>query len=109
MNLGFRPHLNLRVVKDVATGKTEELTPRAVFIFIGLDPNVDFLRGVIDLDQWGFIKTGLTLETNMKGVYAAGDVRAGSTKQVASAVGEGATVALMIRQLLEVLRCPMQT
>ena len=89
------------VVKDVETGKTEELTPGAVFIFIGLDPNVDFLRGAIDLDQWGFIKTGITLETSMDGVYAAGDVRAGSTKQVASAVGEGATAALMIRQFLE--------
>jgi len=89
------------VVKSVDTGKTEELTPGAVFIFIGLDPNVDFLRGTIDLDQRGFITTGATLETNIAGVYAAGDVRAGSTKQVASAVGEGATAALMIRQFLE--------
>ena len=89
------------VIKDVNTEETEELKPGAVFIFIGLDPNVDFLRGTIDLDQWGFIKTGTTLETNIEGVYAAGDVRAGSTKQVASAVGEGATAALMIRQFLE--------
>ncbi len=49
----------------------------------------------------GFIKTGTTLENNIEDVYAAGDVRAGSTKQVASAVGEGATAALMIRQFLE--------
>ena len=89
------------VVKSVDTGETEELTPGAVFIFIGLDPNVDFLRGAIDLDQWGFIKTGATLETSIGGVFAAGDVRAGSTKQVASAVGEGAAAALMIRQYLE--------
>jgi len=93
--------LSTVLVKSVDTGKTEELTPGAVFIFIGLDPNVDFLRGAIDIDQWGFIKTGATLETNMEGVFAAGDVRAGSTKQVASAVGEGATAALMIRQYLE--------
>ena len=89
------------VVESVDTGKTEELTPGAVFIFIGLDPNTQFLRGVIDVDQWGSIKTSNTLETSMQGVYAAGDVRAGSTKQVASAVGEGATAALMIRQFLE--------
>ena len=89
------------VVESVDTGKTEELTPGAVFIFIGLDPNTEFLRGVIDVDQWGSIKTSNTLETSMQGVYAAGDVRAGSTKQVASAVGEGATAALMIRQFLE--------
>ncbi|PKB73369.1 MAG: hypothetical protein BZY75_02250 [SAR202 cluster bacterium Io17-Chloro-G7] len=93
--------LSSLVVKDVGTGKTEELTPGAVFIFIGLDPNVDFLRGAIELDQWGFIKTSPTLETSIEGVFAAGDVRGGSTKQVASAVGEGATAALMIRQFLE--------
>ncbi len=89
------------VVKSVDTGKVEELTPAAVFIFIGLDPNVDFLRGTVDLDRWGFITTGQNLETSLEGVYAAGDVRAGSTKQVASAVGEGATAALMIRHYLE--------
>ncbi len=89
------------VVESGDTGKTEELTPGAVFIFIGLDPNTQFLRGVVDVDQWGAIKTSETLETSMQGVYAAGDVRAGSTKQVASAVGEGATAALMIRQFLE--------
>ena len=89
------------VVKDVNTGEIEELRPGAVFIFIGLLPNTGFLRSSIDLDQWGAIATGPTLETRLEGVYAAGDARAGSTKQVASAVGEGATAALMIRQFLE--------
>ena len=89
------------VVKDMVTGATEELRPGAVFIFVGLDPNTGFLGSVVDLDRWGFITTGATLETNIEGVFAAGDVRAGSTKQVASAVGEGATAALMVRQYLE--------
>ena len=89
------------VIKDVTTGETKEMRPGAVFVFIGLDPNTKFLRGVVDLDQWGSINTTVTLETNIGGVFAAGDVRAGSTKQVASAVGEGATAALMIRQFLE--------
>ena len=89
------------VIKNASTGEIEELKPGAVFVFIGLDPNVDFLRSVVDLDQWGFITTGENLQTSVEGVYAAGDVRAGSTKQVASAVGEGATAALMIRQYLE--------
>ena len=89
------------VIQDVTTGQTKELKPGAVFIFIGLDPNTEFLRGVVDLDQWGSINTTVTLETSMEGVFAAGDGRAGSTKQVASAVGEGATAALMIRQFLE--------
>ena len=89
------------IIKNVASGEVEELKPGAVFIFIGLDPNVDFLQGTVDLDQFKFISTGLTLETSLGGVFAAGDVRGGSTKQVASAVGEGATAALMIRQYLE--------
>ena len=72
-----------------------------MFIFIGLDPNTDFLRDLVDLDQWRFIITNEALETSVGGVFAAGDVRAGSTKQVASAVGEGATAALMIRHYLE--------
>ena len=94
-------HLETVVVKDLKNGAVEELTPGAVFIFIGLDPNTEFLKGVIELDEHGFIKTGATLETNVHGVFAAGDVRLGSTKQVASAVGEGATAALMVRQYLE--------
>jgi len=89
------------VIKSVDTDKTEELTPGAVFIFIGLDANTGFLGTSVGLDQWGSVKTGATLETNIEGVFAAGDVRAGSTKQVASAVGEGAAAALMIRQFLE--------
>jgi len=89
------------VIKDETSGETEELRPGAVFVFIGLDPNTQFLKGVVDVDQWGSIKTSETLETSIQGVFAAGDVRAGSTKQVASAVGEGATAALMIRQFLE--------
>ncbi len=100
---GFKGNAKLSsvVVKSGETGEVQELTPGAVFVFIGLDPNVDFLRGTVDLDQWGFIKTGMNLETSIAGVFAAGDVRAGSTKQVASAVGEGATAALMIRQYRE--------
>ena len=89
------------VVKDRNTGATEELSPGGVFVFIGLDPNTGFLRDVVDLDRWGFVVTDLTLQTSIDGVYAAGDVRAGSTKQVSGAVGEGTTAALMIRQYLE--------
>ncbi len=77
------------VVRNTGTGSTEVLHPAGAFIFIGLDPNTDFLKGKIDLDDYGFIRTSKILETTMPGVFAAGDARAGSTKQVASAVGEG--------------------
>jgi thioredoxin reductase (NADPH) len=71
-----------------------------VFVFIGLSPNTEWLPPEIELDQNGAIVTSPTLETSMPGVFAAGDVRQGSTKQAASAAGEGATVALMIRDYL---------
>jgi len=89
------------VLEHVATGEIEEHHPAAVFVFVGLDPNTGFLRGTIDLDERGFIATDATFMTSMPGVFAAGDVRVGSTKQLASAVGEGAAVAIQIRGFLE--------
>lgn len=90
------------VVEDRASGELKELDPAAAFIFVGLDPNTSFLKGQIDLDQWGFVETDpFTFMTSAPGIFAAGDVRKGSTKQLASAVGEGAAVALQIRAYLD--------
>lgn len=73
-----------------------------VFIFIGLKPNTQFLvDSGVELDEIGMVKTDKKLETNIPGVFCAGDVRSGATMQIASAVGEGATAALMIREYLE--------
>ena len=89
------------IVKDHRTGETREIGSGAVFVFIGLDPQTEFLKGVVGLDQGGFIATGPNLETSLPGVFAAGDSRVGSTKQVVSAMGEGATAALMVREYLQ--------
>lgn len=89
------------VVRDREGGEIREFNPAGAFVFIGLDPNTDFLKGTVDLDQWGFVVTDDTFQTSIRGVYAAGDVRAGSTKQLASATGEGVTALLMVRQHLE--------
>ena len=94
-------HLESIIVQDRATGENEELFPAAVFIFIGLDPNTAFVKDLVETDKYGFITTSGTMETSLEGVFAAGDARGRSTKQVASAVGEGATAALMIRNYLE--------
>ena len=94
-------HLESVLVLDRTTEKVEELFPAAAFIFIGLDPNTGFVKDSVETDKWGFITTSATMETSLEGVFAAGDARGGSTKQVASAVGEGATAALMIRNYLE--------
>jgi thioredoxin reductase (NADPH) len=89
------------VLRDRLSGVVEGLHPAAVFVFIGLSPNSGWLPSDIQRDPTGFIQTKLNLETSLPGVFAAGDVRAGSTKQAASAVGEGATAALMIREYLK--------
>ena len=88
------------IVEDRATGELKELQYDGVFVFVGLAPNSDLVKGKVELDPYGFVVTDKTLMTNMPGLFVAGDARAGSTKQAASAVGEGATAALMIRQYL---------
>jgi thioredoxin reductase (NADPH) len=102
------------------TNRTEALPIDGAFIFIGLTPNTGFLKSSdLALDQWGFIVTGhalkhsrdrsaafqrrdpFLLETSTPGIFAAGDVRDASTKQVVSAAGEGSTAALEIREYLK--------
>lgn len=107
-------------INDRKTGAMETIHPAGVFVFIGLTPNTSALAGTgVEMNQWGFVMTGhdlvhdgrqlpafngrepMFLETSIPGVFAAGDVRQGSTKQVASAAGEGATAALLIREYLK--------
>ena len=89
------------LVEDLQTGEIAEHHPAGAFVFIGLDPNTGFVKGQVDLDERGFIATDATFMTSVPGVFAAGDVRGGSTKQLASAVGEGAAVAIQIRGYLD--------
>lgn len=86
---------------DVATGKKVAIKTDGVFVFIGLKPNSGFLGGALGVDEVGLIKTDANLMSSMPGVFVAGDIRSGATMQVASAVGEGATAALKIREYLE--------
>jgi thioredoxin reductase (NADPH) len=99
----FRGDSRLRsvVVADRATGDRTELSPDGVFVFIGLSPNTELVSGLVELDHLGFIHTDMGMQTSLAGMFAAGDVRAGSTKQAASAAGEGAAAALAIRRYLE--------
>jgi thioredoxin reductase (NADPH) len=94
---------------DKTTGEKREFVIDGVFVFVGLMPNSQFLAGSdIELDEVGFIKTDTRLETKVPGVFAAGDIRSGATMQIASAAGEGATAALMIREYLEGRERPPQ-
>src|SRR5574341_1506315 len=91
------------LVEDRATVRVTDWHPYGIFVFVGLSPNAGFLPAEIKRDRWGFIVTDSALMTSLPGVFAAGDVRAGSTKQAAAAAGEGVTAALMIRQHLQLL------
>lgn len=89
-------------VKATKASEPVTFSTDGVFVFIGLKPNTQFLAGSgIEVDERGLIKTDEHLATTMPGVFASGDVRSGATMQVASAVGEGATAALNIREFLE--------
>ena len=83
-------------------GESIDFVTDGIFIFVGLKPNTEFLAGSdIELDEQGLVKTDSHLETSVKGIFASGDVRSGATMQIASAVGEGATAALAIREYLD--------
>lgn len=89
-------------VRAVKNGEPTVFDTDGVFVFVGLKPNTEFLAGsAIELDEQGLIKTNAHLQTSMPGVYASGDVRSGATMQIASAVGEGASAALSIREYLD--------
>lgn len=89
-------------IKVTSDGEPVELELDGVFVFVGLDPNSQFLLSTpVEIDDVGFVVTDQNLMTNMPGVFAAGDIRSGATMQIASAAGEGATAALKIREYLE--------
>ena len=88
-------------LKNGETGAVSEMTPAACFVFIGLQPNTELVKDLVETDATGFITTGLDLQTSVPGFFAAGDVRSGSTKQAASAAGEGAAAALGLRRYLQ--------
>ncbi|HEU5121575.1 MAG TPA: FAD-dependent oxidoreductase [Candidatus Saccharimonadales bacterium] len=89
-------------IAGTKNGERQLFETDGIFIFIGLKPNTGFLKGtLIKLDEQGMIQTDQKLMTAMPGVFASGDVRSHATMQIASAVGEGATAALSIREYLD--------
>jgi thioredoxin reductase (NADPH) len=112
--------LDALVLRDVDSGERETHKTGGLFILIGADPHTDWLPAEIERDRWGYVLTGSDLmregmlpetwplerppqilETSMPRVFAVGDVRQGSTKRVASAVGEGSVVVEQLHRLFE--------
>lgn len=98
---GDRGRFAAVVARERDTGETYRFPAAAAFVFIGLTPNTAFLGDTVKHDGGGFLRTSPTMETSMPGVFAAGDVRSGSTKQLGSAVGDGIAALLMVRRQLE--------
>ena len=111
---GSEQQLEWLTLRDRSTGAEETTKADALFVFIGARPHTEWLDGTVALDEHGFVVTGRDiaadawplerspdfLETSMPGVFAAGDIRRGSVKRVAAAVGEGSTATLLVREFL---------
>ena len=80
-------------VEDLKTGEKYSIPVQGVFMFVGVHPTTEFLKGFVELDERGFVKANENLATSQPGVIAAGDVRVKTLRQVVTAVGDGATAA----------------
>jgi thioredoxin reductase (NADPH) len=87
-------------LRNVKTGKGSSLEVSGIFVAVGLRPNTGYLKGLLALDEGGFIPVNNQMETEVPGVFAAGDIRAGSIRQVVSAAGDGATAAIAAERFL---------
>jgi len=89
------------VIKDLKTDKTFKQPVHGVFLFVGTTPATDFLTGFVELNDRGFVKTDLELATSQPGVWATGDVRSKYLRQIATAVGDGATAAYNVEKYIQ--------
>jgi thioredoxin reductase (NADPH) len=89
------------VVRNVKTQEIQEIATEGVFMFVGVTPKTAFLSGVVELDEWGYIITDHACRASVEGVFAAGDARRSFLKQIATAVGDGATAAFAAEKYLE--------
>ena len=87
-------------LRQVITGRKSTLNVAAIFVSIGIKPNTDYLKGILSLDASGTIITNDKLETNIPGIFAAGDVRRNSVQQAITAAGDGATAAIYAEKFI---------
>lgn len=88
-------------VRNVETGEISQLAASGVFIYIGQKPATSYLKGILPLDDFGYVMTNEVMATTIPGVFAAGDIRHGSGRQIVIVAGEGATAALSVEKYLE--------
>lgn len=93
--------VNVLHVKDIKTGEKSALDVQGVFIYIGYNPNTEFLKGLVALNENNYIITDENMSASVPGIFAAGDVRNKPLKQIATAVGDGATAAMAAEKYIE--------
>jgi len=91
-------------LRNVKTGQESHLSLQGVFVFIGYNPNNGLVKGLLDLDERGFVVTDNDMETSIPGVFAAGDIRSKLLRQVSTGVGEGATAAFAAEKHLDKIK-----
>lgn len=89
------------LVKNLKTNEIEEYQTEGVFLFVGILPKTQFLKGLVQMDEGGYIITNENCETSVKGIFAAGDCRKKLLRQITTAVGDGATAAFAAEKYLE--------
>jgi len=89
------------LVKNVKTGEVKEFETEGVFLFVGISPRTRFLKGLVQMDDAGYILTNDQCETSVRGIFAAGDCRKKLLRQITTAVGDGATAAFAAEKYLE--------
>jgi thioredoxin reductase (NADPH) len=98
--------VNKLVLRDVNTHEARDLAATAMFVFIGFRPNTGIIDGHVDHDEMGYLRTDMNMETSIKGLFAAGDVRVQLTRQVTTAAGDGTTAAIAAEKYLTAMRSP---
>ena len=93
---------NLRL-RNVDTNAASNLAVQAMFVFIGFRPNTGIIEGHVDHDEMGYLKTDANMQTTMRGLFAAGDVRSQLTRQVTTAVGDATTAAIAVEKYLKAI------
>ena len=88
------------VVENLKTGEKSEIKTNGIFVFVGFIPNLEIFHDDLELDQWGYLKTNENMETNIPGVFAAGDVKTKAYRQITTAVADGTIAAITISKEL---------
>ena len=94
------------LVRNVKTGEVKEFETEGVFLFVGIVPRTQFLKGSVQMDDGGYVLTNEDCETSVKGIFAAGDCRKKLLRQITTAVGDGATAAFAAEKYLEEKKKP---